>query len=174
MELFEYSTCDKCGKSYKGKFVVGNNGTVRCYDCDSPVEHDGIEFDHVDVTQDHLLSEIVKDLLIKDTKRIFIPKSESDLNELEFLRDEDGNIELDKLYFQGNTIELVLKAHKKAYKCLEYIESGQEKYKEKAENVLNKYLSMREVKFSKEEEDKFLGELENEEMKEIESEVSVL
>src|SRR5699024_4013997 len=124
-------------------------GKVTCYDCKYPEKLQELQWEAVQATEEHVLSEIVKDLLKKDLKRIFVPLSERGVDELQSLRDKDGNIIPEKLYFQGNDIDFVIEAHKKAYISLEYMESGKNEYKEIASTVYNKYLSLREKKMSK-------------------------
>jgi len=174
MNVFEYSKCVECGKEYRGKFYVDNNGSIKCYDCDRPEEFENIRMEKVKVTDERLLKEIVRDLLIKDVKRIYATKSAGANQQLDFMRKEDGTLDVNKLYFQGNDIELVLLANKKAYTCLEYIEAGHKRHETFADKIVKKYKGLREYKLSKKREKNFLEELNSDKMVEIENEVSIL
>lgn len=174
MNIYEYSRCERCEKSYKGKFKLDREGRVYCYDCDNPEVFSDIKYEEVDMVEDRIVSEIVKDLLKKDLERIYIPLSVEEKENMDFLRDESGNLDAEKVYFKGNPMELVMLAHKKAYKCLEYLETGNKEHQEEAESIVEKYLQMREDYFKKEKQDQFYDELHSKEAKEIEKEVGMV
>src|SRR5699024_1404285 len=154
--------------------AIYNKGKVKCYDCERPEEFENIRMEKVDVTDDRLLKEVVRDLLIKDVRRIYDPKTEGANHKLDFMRNEDGTINVNKLYFQGNDIELVLLANKKAYTCLEYLEAGHTKHEDFANKVVTKYKDLREYKLSKKREKNFFEDLNSDIMVEIDNEVSIL
>lgn len=171
MIICDYMVCQSCGSKYKGKFEVSRDGYTECMSCNDKIVFGDIEKEKVKLTEERMLGEVVKDLLIKDVKRIFIPKSDKDLNQLGFLRKEDGRLDEGKIYFKGNPIELVLLAHKKAYLCLEYLETGKEDLEEHAGYILNKYINLREKYLEEKEQHKFLEELNGVDMRKIEGEL---
>lgn len=174
MIICDYMVCQECGSRYKGKFEVSREGITRCIECEDKVIFGGMEKEKVQLTEDRMLSVIVKDLLIKDVKRIFVPKSEKNENQLGFLRKDDGRLDEGKIYFKGNPIELVMLAHKKAYICLEYIETGKKDFKDYAGYILNKYINLREYYMEENEQKDFYEELNGKYMAIIEGEVHII
>jgi|SRR5699024_547896 len=176
MKIFEYAVCDDCGEGYKGKFTIKRDGTINCYNCEKHLKCKEIDKEEVPIHDNRFLEAVVKDFLIKDMKRIYEPKS-SGLEEqnLEILRKEDGELDERKVYFQGNSLDLIILAHKKAYKCLNYMDSGEGKKELKgfADEVVQSYLKLREVKLGKRERIRLEKVLNSRKMEKIEKELEV-
>src|SRR5699024_11993889 len=64
-----YMVCQSCGSKYKGKFEVSRDGYTECMSCNDKIVFGDIEKEKVKLTEERMLGEVVKDLLIKDVKR---------------------------------------------------------------------------------------------------------
>jgi|SRR5690625_140268 len=173
MNIFDYSECNFCGKIYKGMFAQMRDGRVKCFDCNKPKKFKGIEIKTVDINEEDALEELVKDLLKKDLRRIYIPREESNNEGTSFMRDESGGIDPKVLYFQNNPIDLVTEAHDATYTAMQYLETGKAEYKEIAEDVIEKYLSMREKMFTEDEQKDIWNKIYSNEFKTLIKEVEM-
>lgn len=174
MYIYDNAQCSICQRAYKGKFKVQDGGDIICDDCGNITVIKGMEYKKVTEKDRDVIQEIVKDLLKKDLNRIFIANAEKDKDELYLLRDEEGNLDTRKVYFQNNNIELVLNLHSEAYKALTYLEMGEGKeYREFAQKIYDYYIQARHTKYSEEEVFEIWSILDSPEMKHISREVEM-
>lgn len=167
MQIVEYATCSACGKSYKGVFTVQVTGDIYCKSCENPVMvPKEIEWEEASPNNEEHLYRRVSDMLVRDIQF---------LNHLQAVGDDeyvgtvmkDGSPIPEKLYFMGNPIELAETGHKAVYACIPYLDTGDKEYETVAETVVMSYLSLREKRLTKDEEEKFWGVLESPEMNTI-------
>lgn len=173
MNIYEYSKCDTCGKTYKGIFELKENGKVECIDCNNVKYLSKVEYK--EVTEDSkIIQKIVKDMLWQDVNRIYVSKVEEGEDYLKFVRDEEGNIDSKKLYYQNNTLDLIIELQRAAYDSLTYSEMGEElEYKDFAEKVIETYMKARNIKFTDDEEEEIRRMINSVEMKTIKREVEI-
>lgn len=171
LNIYEYSRCDLCGKEYKGMFYLRKDGKVSCVDCNEPVEFKRLDVQKTTEKDTEVLNNLVIDLMKRDLNRIYIPRVESGKEVTDFMRNEDGTIDSRVIYFQNNPIDLVTTAHTTAYTALKYMESGKEEFKEVANEIVEDYLRLREVKFTNEEVTQLWDKLFSDEINRIIEEV---
>ncbi|MCY8636563.1 hypothetical protein MOD96_01940 [Bacillus sp. S17B2] len=167
MEIVEFATCSRCGNRYKGRFRVENNGEVHCVDCDNPDVFSGIEWRKLEENSSKIEFDMVSDMLMSDIERIYQLHAERDENIMAQFYKEDGSINLDKVYFMGNPLDLASAAQRVAYAALQYLETRDTKYAGEAEDIVERYKELRERKLTDEEIQKFWEDLLSDSIQEI-------
>lgn len=174
MQIVEYSKCEDCGKAYKGKFLLTKEGRITCYDCENPIKVEKLEWKEVDMNEDAYLSELVVDIMKKDIKRIYIPRAEQGKDGTQFMRKDNGEIDLKVMYFQNNPMDLVQETHKYVYIALQYLEAGFTKYEDIANSIIDTYIELREKLFTEKEQEDLWSLIYSEEIFEIVKETEEL
>lgn len=159
MLIAEYLTCSKCNKSYNGIFKVNLVGDITCVDCEnkSIIEDYIISLDNSDLEQ-----EMVVNYLEQDIKHLY--PTIFNINEVsidQFLT-ENGELDAYKLYFQGNNLDFCTLVRRKAYICLDYIDTNDTKEIDFCINIIKDYLNLRFEKLSKKDVDILLNKLNSE------------
>lgn len=168
MIIYEYATCNRCLKHYKGKFHWKASGEIVCDNCEEKKEYNTLAVKKTEINNNKTLEKIVKDLITKDVKRIYIPRSVANNQQnIDYLRDETGQIDPKALYFYNNPIDIVLKIHQAVYILLQYIDTGSQEYEDFAESIIEEYLLMRRKKFTTEELDRLQEKIYSETFYEI-------
>ncbi|MBX9158294.1 hypothetical protein ACTFR8_22105 [Bacillus cereus group sp. MYBK15-3] len=164
MQMVEFATCRRCGKAYKGVFIVEVDGTVHCTDCKNPEKvAEDIMWEDSSPDDAQRLYRRVSDMLIRDIQ-ILYPQYEIG-NESYILRFyKEGEFDPEKLYFMGNSIDLAEIGHRAVYACLAYLDTGATEYSKIAERVVYLYMDLRERLLDEEETAEFWRILESEDM----------
>lgn len=171
MDVYEVMRCDNCGELYKGVFRVGEAGKVECIEgCTDKVYLEDIKYEEKEMGG-VVLQETVKSMLKRDLSRIYLRNRVAGKDVLYSLRDNAGEIEDKKLYYQDNPIDLIIQLQKKAYNSLTYLEMGKTELAYFAENVYKLYKEARERKYTEEEVMDIWGLLGSEEMERIDLQV---
>lgn len=149
--MFEHFKCDKCGESYKGKFVFTLNGTVECFNCKDKVYVDSIKWEEMNSKEgidELLLRDMFETMLIDDLGQIYMTEAEMGESYDEQFIDENGEAKLDKVYFQHNPVDIVIEGQKIAYSALRYLEGNDKRFREHAKKLVETYKGLRERKLS--------------------------
>lgn len=172
MIIYDKMQCDACKNEYKGVFKVSKEGNIGCQNCNEPIRLDKTTYKEVSLEEPKVTQEVVKDLLRKDLKRIYIAKVEEGKDALHKIRDENNNIDPAKMYFQNNKLDLILRMQRSAYAALKYMEAGENlPYYAYAKKMYEQYISARNKRFTEDEEREIEVMLISDEMKEIMLEV---
>lgn len=154
MIMYDHFKCETCGESYKGKFRLTNSGKVECFDCENkeytnPIKWEVIE-NETDI-DDRLMRETFESMLIEDLGVIYMAEAEYGENYGTQFIDENGQANINKLYFYLNPVDLVIEGQKIAYGALRYLEGNSKKYRDHAKRLVDVYKGFREKKLTEEE-----------------------
>ena len=164
MQIVEFASCRRCGKAYRGVFIVEVDGTVHCTDCSNPEKvSTDIVWEDSSPDDAERLYRRVSEMLMRDIQ-ILYPQYEigSETYVLKFYK--DGEVDLEKLYFMGNPIELAEVGHRAVYACLAYLDTGDTEYNKLAERMVYLYMDLRERLFTDAEITEFWELLESKEL----------
>ena len=156
MEIIEKLTCSKCGETYLGRFILDTKGKLYCYDCDNK-EYFGDLFittlqNDIDSSMEdneELLHEMYANILIEDVEKIYKLTAENSEDYTAHLYLDDGTLDVDKLYFQNNPVNLVITAHKTMLSLMPYLNKPE--YKIYVQSGLSKYEKLRDTKLNENE-----------------------
>lgn len=121
MYIYDLCKCEKCGKTYKGKFKMAIHGLVSCIDCNNPDIYVGLAINTVKYEQRQgLLYEELCDTLLKDLEHLYplIPTEQEAI-----MAKFDGGTELDLniIYYHQNPMKLIRIMQEIAYLAAHYI-----------------------------------------------------
>ncbi len=171
MDIFDYIKCDVCGETYFGHFKCDTFGKISCVDCiKKEVLSERLIIDNSQ-TKDSYEQVMVLDMLERDLGELYPLFSGSSEIPLQMFMTEDGNLILEKIYFQGNNLDFVVTIQQKAYNCLKYLDTNEKKYSLQAKEFIKTYLSLREHRLTTEEESKLKATLTSEEFVEMENSI---
>lgn len=121
MYIYDLCKCEKCGKTYKGKFKMAIHGLVSCIDCESPDIYVGLSINTVQYEQRQgLLYEELCELLLKDLEHLYpIIPAEQEAILAKF--DGSADIDLNIIYFHQNPMKLIRIMQEIAYLAAHYI-----------------------------------------------------
>lgn len=155
MIMYDNFKCDRCNETYKGKFVFKRNGEVECFDCDSKeivvseiLWEDG---QNESAVKNNLMRETVTNMLLDDVQEIYRAESVKGEDYVDQFLKKDGTIDENKLFYQGNPIDLVIEGKKIAYIAMRYLEGTKEKHRKIAIKLLDIYKSFREITYTEDE-----------------------
>lgn len=154
MNILENMTCDKCDRTYRGYFKLEPTGEVICEDCDDPQEIAPLTFQELKGESEaelYMLQETMSKMLMEDIDMIYTRNyvTEDFAKEgayMEQFYDQDGQLDIFKLYYHLNPLPLVIEAQKVAYSSVRYLESTMDNQREYAEQMIEKYKELRNRK----------------------------
>lgn len=148
MIIAEHLTCSKCKSTYTGFFKVTIDGDIICDDCEHKkmLTEPTIKYDNTELEQ-----EMVVNYLEEDIKHLY--PTIFNINEIsidQFLNDS-GELDAYKLYYQGNDLDFCTYIRRKAYICLDYIDTNDSKELDFCIEIIKNYLNLRFKKLSNQE-----------------------
>lgn len=151
MNIYDHFKCDKCKKAYKGRFTFTQEGNVECYNCDSIEEVGEIQWGNIHDEASigvQLLRATMQEMLLEDVERIYKSESVRGEDYTEIFFKDDGTMDVDKLYYQYNPLDIIIEGQQKAYSALRYLEGTDTEYMVIAEKVIDVYKNFREKKLT--------------------------
>lgn len=165
MDIYETMTCSKCKRTYKGHFIVDNLGNILCKNCKKkekiPIVPKIKVLKGTDaqlVEDQEVLSRFYLDLVDLYPVLNIDPDS--------FLL-EDSTFDAEKVYYKGNPLLFCFNIQGMAYECLAYLYSGKTEYLEFCNDCINFYLTLRNVKITKKDQELWTKKNDSEIMKYI-------
>lgn len=146
MFIYEKMKCDKCGEIYKGKFKLRKLGVIECYNCvDKVILPDILVEEFTEETEiiENFEAELVMKMLQEDIEKIY-SGDDKFFDELII----DGEMNLEKLYFMGNPLDIVLENQKLAFTALRYLEGSNKKYEAICNEIIEIYKTFREKRYT--------------------------
>lgn len=159
MQIVDTMTCDKCHARYRGYFQMKHTGEVLCADCENPQEVEPITFQELKGESEaelYMLQETMSKMLMEDIDMIYTRNYVTDDfaeegSYMEQFYNEEGELDIFKLYYHLNPLPLVLEAQKVAYICVRYLESTRDTQRDFAETMIERYKELRLRKLTEEE-----------------------
>lgn len=141
--ISDYLTCSSCKETYTGIFKIDLNGNFHCIDCKNKQKYvePVIETNVEELEQEMYLNYLSDDLQFLCP----IVFNIEDLN-LDMFLTKEGDIDVYKMYFQGNDLKMCIKFRELAYYCMDYLDTNLEEYLEFANMVIKKYIDLRFIK----------------------------
>lgn len=149
MDMYDFSTCIKCDKSYLGHFKVDMYGNISCVDCKHPeMLSERLTIESMDKSTYEQY--MVMDMLDKDISVLYPLFAQPTDVPLEKFINEEGELIPEKVYFQGNDLDTARHLQEMSLICLKYLDTNKIEHLDLVNQIIKGYLNLREVKYTEE------------------------